>query len=154
MRAVNDWKAACLQFFAQAEEAVTEALIALNEIERGATEIGLRHYRGQKLEDLGNAIGPCGLFADKGKMASNALMDFRIHDNLRIHLAHSVTYVLIEGSGDWIIVFRHLALQDRKSRRETLMIDKADAIALQEELRRKTQSLIRNLTNLVKPVGS
>jgi hypothetical protein len=149
IHAVNAWRGACLQSFAEAEEAVCEALVALNAVDERGLTVKLGHLIGQKLEDLSNAIGPDGPFSDEGKAAFKALADFRSHEDIRAHLAHGVAYSFVERNGEWVVVFRSLAVRSGKPERETRTIDKAEALAMQKALRSHTQSLCDNLRNLV-----
>lgn len=145
---INAWRGSCLQCFAQVEAAVTETLLCLSaDTERGSA-IRLRHLVGQKLDDLAVAIGAEGPFGVVGKAASVALAEFRVHEELRVHLGHDVAKVAIERSGKWLVVLRHLSIRARQSQRSTLVLEESDAMQVQAELKRKAQKLCAVLGNL------
>jgi ABC-type cobalamin transport system ATPase subunit len=149
---VNAWRGACIQSFAQAEAAVTETLLTLSGVgERGKT-VQLRHLIGQRLDDLAQALGPSGAFAEEGSVASVALAAFRTHEGLRTHLAHDLARIALQRNGSWVVVFRHLALRSRNAERGTVAFEQADALKLLSELRRKTQQLDAALGNLRRSV--
>lgn len=150
--AVHAWRGACMQFFAEGEEAVGEALAKLSSVEDRGDVVRLRHLLGQKLEDLADVIEADGPFAAEGKAVAKALADFRSHEALRAHLAHSVAHVVVERNGDWIIVFRRLSIRSGKPERETRTVDKTEAVETENTLRRHAQSLRDNLRNLVSRV--
>jgi len=145
---VNCWRGACLQSFAEVEEAASEALAALATVEGRGKDIKLRLLLGQKLEDLATAIGTGGTFAIEGKSAAKALAEFRSNEDLRICLAHAVAHIVVERNRNWIVVLLRGSTTS-KGERVTRTIDKAEALATQKELRRHSQSLCAQLRNLV-----
>jgi hypothetical protein len=145
---VNAWRGACIQSFAQAEAAVTEALLFLSGVSQRGKTVQLRHLIGQRLDDLAQAVGPGGGFAEEGGIAHDALTAFRIHEGLRAHLAHDVARIAVERNGTWVVVFRHLSIRSRNAERGTVAFEQADAAYVLSELKRKTQQLDAALGNL------
>jgi hypothetical protein len=138
---VNAWRGACIQSFAQAEAAVTETLLFLSSVGTRGRSVQLRHLIGQRLDDLAQAIGPDGGFAQEGCSAYAALTAFRAHERLRCHLAHDVARIALERNGTWVVVFRHLSIRNRVAERGTTAFEQADAEVTLSELRRRTQQL-------------
>jgi hypothetical protein len=149
---VNAWRGACIQSFAVAEAAVTETLLFLRGIGERGEAVQLRHLIGQKLEDLAQAIGPEGGFADEGRVAHQALAAFRVNEGLRVHLAHDIARIAVERNGRWVVVFRHLAIRSGRAERQTVPFEEAEAAQLLDELRRCTQRLDATLGNLRRAV--
>lgn len=145
---VNAWRGACIQSFAQAEAAVTETLLLLSDAgERGRT-VQLRHLGGQRLDDLARVLGPDGSFAAEGQAASEALLAFRTHEGLRVHLAHDVARIAIARNGTWIVVFRHLSIRSRSAERSSSVYDQNEAADALAGLKRSAQRLDGTLTGL------
>lgn len=145
---VNAWRGACLQCFARAEAAVTEALLFLRGAGQRGGAVQLRHLTGQRLEDIGLAIGPGGPFETEGSAAYEALTKFRTYEVLRAHLAHDVARIALERNGSWVVVFRHLSIRGRTAHRSTIALEQAEAGETLADLKRKTQQLDTALTNL------
>ena len=141
---VNAWRGACLQCFARAEAAVTEALLFLSGAGQRGGAVQLRHLTGQRLEDIGQAIGPGGPFGTEGSAAYEALTNFRTYEVLRAHVAR----IALERNGTWVVVFRHLSIRSRTAHRSTIALEQAEAIETLADLKRKTQQLDTALTNL------
>ena len=145
---VNAWRGACLQCFARAEAAVTDALLFLSGVGQRGAAVQLRHLTGQRLEDIAQAIGPGGPFAAEGGAAHEALASFRIYESLRAHLAHDVARIALERNGAWVVVFRHLSIRSRTAHRSTMALEQAGAAETLADLKRKAQQLDSALTSL------
>ena len=116
------------------------------------SNVRLRHLIGQKYEDLGKAIGEGGPFAEKGSKAAARLEEFKAFDDLRRHLAHGVATITLERNGDWIVIFRCLALRNRQAERETKVYEQREADQITDRLGIATQKLcdeLRNFTRLI-----
>lgn len=151
---VNAWRGACLQCFARAEAAVTEALLFLSGVGQRGTAVQLRHLTGQRLEDIAQAIGPGGPFATEGGAAHEALASLRTFEALRANLAHDVARIALERNGTWVVVLRHLEIRSRTARRSTMAVEQAEAGEILADLKRKTQQLDTALTNLRRAIGA
>lgn len=149
---VNSWRGACLQCFARAEAAVTEALLFLSGVGQRGFAVRLRHLTGQRLEDLASVVGSGGEFADEGGAAHKALVSYRTYESLRAHLAHDVARVALERNGKWVVVFRQLAIRSRTASRSTIAFEQAEAGEMLADLKRLTQQLDTALTNLRRAV--
>lgn len=142
--AVNAWRGLCLHYFTQAEDAVTETLLLLNTISLQGGAVGktrLPHLVGQRFEDLANAIGETGQFAEQGKKVRAVLSDFREHDALRVHICHGLGKVALERNGQWILLLRHQTLRDGEVQRNDLVFDQQEAKQRAERLRLHSQKL-------------
>jgi len=145
---VNAWRGACLQSFAQAEAAVTEALLFLSNVDQHGPAVQLRHLVEQRFEDLAQAIGPEGGFAAEGCAAHDALVRFRTHERLRAHLAHDVARIAVERNGTWVVILRHLSIRSGNAERGTVAFEQAEAAEVLSEMKRKAQQLDAALDKL------
>lgn len=141
VQAVNAWRGACVQSFAQAEGAVTETLLRLSAVPERGAKIRLRHLIGQRLDDLATAIGADGEFAPEGKSAICALATFRKHETLRTHLCHGSAKVALERNGRWIAIFRYSAIRARQAERNILTVEQEQATQILADLRGNAHKL-------------
>ena len=142
------WRNTGIQCFAQAEAAVTDTLIYLStDVARG-TDINLRHLFGQRLLDLGSAIGPGGAFEEVGRPTLKSLLAFQMESTLRSFLTHSVAKIAIERDGSWIVIMTHSSFKAKRAENHKLVLDELEAKLNLSVLTAKTQSLCSNLQNL------
>ena len=64
--AVNAWRGNALQYFAQAEAAVSETLLAMAAVPEKGSAVRLRRLVGHRFEDLRAAVAGDGPFAAVG----------------------------------------------------------------------------------------
>lgn len=144
---VNAWRGRCLEAFARAEEAVTEALLVMAETERG-NAIRLQHLVGQRFDELTTALAEGGAFAGESKAATGALATFRQHDDLRAFLCHGVAKVTLDKHGRWTVVMRVLALRTRKAARTHRAVEQDEAAQLADQLAKASQKVRSHLKHL------
>jgi len=148
--AVNDWRGGCIQCFAKAELAVTEALAALSEAP-GQSEVKLRHLVGQRFQDLADALAAREPKSKALNKAIGALDQFRKHEDLRVHLAHGSATIAQTRNGDWLVVMQHKAFKSGKLTDYDLTIFEADARQILAELRTDSLRLAQCLKSLLHP---
>ena len=148
---VNAWRGACMHHFSVVEEAVTKTLLALSEAEGASSKVRLRHLIGQRFEDLEIAIGPEGPFAEIGKTAARALAQFRTnHEVFRSQLCHGVAKVAVIRDGSWMLVTRSLSIRMKLREEAVVVIDRKEAFARLESLKRDGHSLAAQLGQIRK----
>lgn len=153
--AVNSWRGECMHHFSTVEHAVTQALLALDATKPEGATIRLRHLIGQRLEDLSEAIGSGGAFADAGKVASKALALFRErHEAFRTQLCHGHISVSVEPNGNWLLVIRTLSIRGRQADHGIEVISQAQAGTRLAELKRDGQKLTAALGQVRKAAVS
>lgn len=151
---INAWRGACLHHCSAVEMAVTETLFALSAAMPGHTEIGLRHLVGQRLEDLASALAPGGAFDEVGKSAQRELTQYRQeHEAFRNLICHGVLKATVERNGQWMLIVRMLAIRARQAERSTLALDRGEALAKLDALKRDGQRLTSVLGQLRRTVG-
>ncbi|HEX7930996.1 MAG TPA: hypothetical protein VF470_08865, partial [Sphingomicrobium sp.] len=118
---VNAWRGRCLNAFARAEHAVTEALVRLSEDPHHGAGVKLPHLVGQRFEALASAIAEDGPFAEGSAQAFAALQAFREHDVVRAPLCHGLGKITVDQSGRWTLVVRMTSLKGRRAERSTFV---------------------------------
>lgn len=145
---VNAWRGACMQDFAQAEMAVSETLHCLSKIDAFKPHIRLRHLVGQRFQDLADALSSDVPTGRVGLAAGKALTEFRLHESLRVHLAHGDGTLAMKRAGKWLTIFRHTHFKAGE-RLESVLVIERDEEALQlKKLRQDRQRLCDTLRNL------
>ena len=140
--AVNAWSGECMHHFSAVELAVTKTLLALSQASPDPSAIGLRHFIGQRLEDLAEAIGPDGPFADAGKSASTCLAEYRErHEAFRRQLCHGLVVVTVAQNGHWMMVLRTLSIRARQGEEREIVIEQSAAASRLVQLKRDGQKL-------------
>lgn len=152
-RAVNAWRGEVVECFARTEVAVTETLLALAGVPDRGAKVKLNRLVGQRLQDLANATASDGPFASEGKAASTALADFRRHEPLRATLCHGTAKVALDRKGEWLALFKLVALKGRQAERSSLTIEEQEAGAMLLDLTRCGQRLASVLGNLRKTIA-
>jgi hypothetical protein len=147
-QAVNAWHGQSLQYFARAELAATETLLALALVPDRGASIRLRHLIGQRLEDLQTALCVQGPFGDIGQKACTALADFRQHEELRQFLCHGVVKLTLEQNGQWVVLLKMLSIRSGKEDRRALTIEQCDGDLLLAHLKKRTRKLEAALQSL------
>jgi hypothetical protein len=151
---VNAWRGACMHHFSQVEMAVTETLLALSAARPNDDRVKLRHLVGQRLEDLTVATAPDGPFGEVGKQLQDELLHFRReHEAFRILLCHGVAKVAVDRQGSWLVVWRTLSFRGRQSDRTTTVMEKDQALAISDALKRDGTKLSSLLGQLRKTVA-
>lgn len=141
----NSWRGECLHHFAQAEAAVSAALVALSR-EPDATVV-LPHLIGSRYDELDRALMTSEA-ADR-KAALLALRCFRKHDKLRVFLCHGVATLLASQTGEWHAVVNLLAFRNGAAVHEELFLSRSRAATRFETLRVEGQRLGQKLTALM-----
>lgn len=147
-REVNAWRGQALQYFAQAELAVSETLLAMKSTAAGATSVRLRPLVGQRFEDLGTAVGPEGAFAAEGEKSRAALSNFRRYESIRVVLCHGTAKLALDRHGHWLVVLKVLAFRAGQESRSSLALEKREAEALLSELKSANRALVSALQSL------
>lgn len=151
---VNAWRGVCVHHFSAVEMAVAESLLTLSEITPGGAEVRLRHLIGQRLEDLTAVTAPDGPFGEVGKSAQGELLQYREkHEAFRNLLCHGFVKVTVERSGQWMLVMRVLSFRSGEAERNTLALDRREALARLDALKRDGQRLVSVLGQLRKTVA-
>lgn len=146
---VNAWRGLCLHHISLTEMAVTETLLRLEAVKPDGALIHLRQLIGQRFEDLGKAIGPEGIFADKGQHAFAALLQYRERQTiLRDQLCHGTIKVAVQPSGKWLITIRSISIRSRQVDRGLIVLDQSEATAKLNDLKDDSQKLSASLGNL------
>jgi hypothetical protein len=145
---VNAWRGQALHRYAEAEWAVSEALIALRVASPDKKPIKLRRLVGQRFEDLRCAVGPDGPFAKDGAKAAAALAAFAPHEALRPFLCHGTAKVTLDRHKRWLVVLRVLAFSNKTAARESCALSENDAKAVLTELTAASRALRSELQSL------
>ena len=152
---VNAWRGECMHHFSAIEHAVTQALLVLDAAKPEGATIRLRHLIGQRFEDLSEAIGSGGMFADAGKAASMALEIYRTrHEAFRTLLCHGHITVSVEPNGHWLLVVRTLSIRGRQADQGVQVIEQAGAASRLSELKRDGQKLAATLGQVRKALSA
>jgi hypothetical protein len=130
------WRGRCLDLFTRSEAAVSETLLVLAAIEGRGSTIKLPHLVGQRYDMLEMAASASGSFAEEGKAAGAALLEFRKHDMLRTRLAHGTFTVTLDHLGRWHLVIRVLAFRAGREARDLFATDESEAAELLAVLER------------------
>jgi hypothetical protein len=146
--AVNAWRGRCLNAFARAEYAVTEALDRLSQDAEHGASVRLPHLVGQRFEALAAAIGPEGAFAQGSEQACAALAAFREHDAVRAPLCHGLGKITIDQSGRWTLVIRMTAFKSRRAERSTFIWEEDEAKAVADRIHSDAQRLQSRLARI------
>lgn len=151
--AVNAWRGECMHHFSAVEHAVTETLFALDGAKPEGTTIRLRHLIGQRFEDIAEAIGSNGPFANVGRKAVEPLTHFREqHEAFRAQLCHGHITVSVCRNGHWLLVLRTLSIRGRRADTGQMVIEESNARSRLAELKRDGQKLAAVLGQLRKTV--
>jgi hypothetical protein len=145
---VNEWRGRCLDTFTRTEEAVTECLACLAEVEGRGADVRLPHLVGQRFEALASAIGPGGPFEKEGGTAAAALEQCRAHADARNMLCHATCKVTLDPYGQWTAVFRLVSLRSKRLQRDTLVLTETEAEQLRESITRSGKDLCSRLGQL------
>lgn len=145
---VNAWRGRCLNAFARAEYAVTEALDRLSRDGQHGALVRLPHLVGQRFEALAAAIGPEGPFASDGAQAFAALQAFREHDIVRAPLCHGLGKITVDQSGRWTLVVRMTAFKSRRAERSTFVWEEDEAKRVADGIHGDAQRLQAKLARL------
>lgn len=140
-----------MHHFSAVEMAVTETLLALSAARSGTDTVRLRQLIGHRFEDLAEAIGPDGPFADAGGAAYLGLLQYREHQEVfRALLCHGAIKVTVDPHGQWTLVIRSISIKARQAQRETVVIEQTEALARLASLKREGQRLASTLGQLRK----
>lgn len=145
---VNAFRGACLQHFSSAEAAVTETLLLLKEVPNRGETVRLRHLIGQRFDDLAKLVEQGGVFADEGSAVAKALSELRTIESFRTCLAHGQAKIALERNGQWVVIFRMIAIRAKLAERSVVVLEQADAEQRMADLKRRSQSLCSVLGNL------
>lgn len=147
--AVNAWRGRCLNAFARAEQAVTEALDRLSrDAARGAT-VKLPHLVGQRFEALASAISEDGAFGKDAGPARKALEAFRAHDAVRPLLCHGLGKISVDQSGRRTLVIRMTTFKGRRAERSMSVSEEGEARRLADQIHADAQRLQSRLALLL-----
>jgi hypothetical protein len=146
--AINVWRGASLQCFAEAEKAVTETLLALKAVEGRGQGVEIEHLVGQKLAALAKAINVDGPFAKEGKKAAKALASFREFDDLRKQLCHGMCTPATQQNNEWLVVIRQLVVRGGDADLVIGVVTQAELADRLKTLKRRAQTLRDVLRNL------
>lgn len=144
---VNAFRGACLQHFSSAEAAVTETLLLLRNVPDRGENVRLRHLIGQRFDDLARLVDPGGAFAGEGNAVAKALSELRTIESFRTCLAHGQAKIAVERNGQWIVIFRMVAIRAKQAERSMVVLEQADAEQRMADLKRKSQALCSVLGN-------
>jgi hypothetical protein len=144
------WRGRCLDQFARSEAAVTETLLVLAAVGGRGASIKLPHLVGQRYDALLNATSAGGAFAAEGKAAAATLVQYRQHETLRTHIAHSTFTVTLDHRGCWHVVLRVLALRTSRASRDLLVTEEGEAAKILGTLERDGSRLRSTLGQLRK----
>jgi hypothetical protein len=150
----NIWRAQAMQAFAQAEAAVSEALIAIHQVPKRGAAVALRHLIGQCFEDLAKATGEGGAFEVEGRGSVKALANFMKHIEFRNVLCHGVMKLTKDRSDNWIIIMRVSTFKGGKTEHTTHACEENNAMILLGEVQAASQRLCATLGSLRKNCAS
>ncbi|CAN5358872.1 hypothetical protein BH09PSE3_BH09PSE3_27080 [soil metagenome] len=140
--AVNKWRGECMHHFSAVEMAVTETLFALDAAKLEGVTIGLRHFIGQRLEDLTSAVAQQGPFGVQAKAARQMLEHYRReHEGFRTTLCHGMIKVVLECNGKWLLIVRNLSIVRRQADAGLVVLEQAEAEAKLAALKHDGQKL-------------
>lgn len=121
------WRGRCLDTFARSEAAVSETLLVLAMDKGRGPAVKLPHLVGQRYDALLKAIGPQAGFAEEGKAAAGAIVQFQQHGALRARLAHGTFTVTLDHRGHWHIVARVLTFRGNQEARDLFVAEQETA---------------------------
>lgn len=151
---VNAWRGECMHHFSAVEHAVTQTLLAFDGAKPDGATIRLRHLIGQRFEDLAEAIGSNGPFADAGRIAAKTLAHYREHhEAFRTQLCHGHIAVSVGQNGQWLLVLRTLSIRGRQADIGLGVIEQSNALSRLDDLRRDGRKLAAVLGQLRKMVA-
>jgi len=143
-----------MHHFSQVEMAVTETLLALEEVKRDGATLRLRHLIGQQYEDLATAIGPNGPFVKEGKASYSVLSQYREHhEAFRGLLCHGTIKISVDRNAKWLLVVRSLSIRSRQAVRNEMILEQSEALSRLASLKRDGQHLSAALGNLRKAIS-
>lgn len=149
---VNAWRGRCLNAFARAEHAVTEALDRLSQDPVHGANVRLPHLVGQRFEALAVAIGEGGPFASEAGASFKALEAFRLHDAVRTPLCHGMGKISVDQSNRWTLVVRMTSFKGRRTERATFVWEEDEARRLADRIHADAQRLQSRLA-LLRPAS-
>lgn len=152
--AVNAWRGRCLNAFARAEHAVTEALDRLSQDPAHGAEVKLPHLVGQRFEALAAMIGDDGPFAREGAAAFKTLTAFRAHDAVRAPLCHGVGKISVDQANRWTLIIRMTSFKAKRAERTMIVWEEDDARRLGDQIHADAQRLQAKLALLRPAAGS
>src|SRR3546814_11775950 len=101
---------------------------AESERSAGTRTVGkLRHFVGQRLDDLAALVNEGGPFSVEGKGVASLLAEFRHQEGLRTMLAHGQARLTVERTSRWAAIFRVIAIRARQADRSTPVIEENEA---------------------------
>lgn len=151
--AVNAWRGECMHHFSAVEHAVTNTLLVLDRGKPDGATVRLRHLIGQRFEDIAEAIGSNGPFADACRGAAETLAHYRKHhETFRTQLCHGHIAVSVRPDGDWLLILRTVSIRGRQADHDLTVIEKSNAISRLDELKRDGQNLASVLGQVRKSV--
>lgn len=150
--AANAWRGKAIQLFAQAELAVSEALVLLAATPGRGERVRMRRLVGQRFEDLAEAL--TGAFAEEGARAADALKTFRQHEELRPLLCHGAAKLAIDRNGRWLIVLKLIAFRARATEHVSRTIEEREADHLLTHISDDCRKLLSALQSLRSRVRS
>ena len=135
---LHAWRGRCLEQFARAEAAASEALLRLSQDER-AGPVDLPRLVGCRYGELERVL--VATDDPSARRAVAALRDLREHDRLRAFLCHGTSAVLVDRRGACHFVLRLLAFRKGEAARDELLLSREAADAMFKALQRCGQRL-------------
>jgi len=146
--AVHAWRGEAMHWFAFAETAVTEALLALSQDAAHGAMVRKPHLFRQRMDSLADAIGADGPFADAGRKALPILAAFRDHEELRSLLSHGALKSFRDRDGRWLVMLRNLSFRSGKAVRSARALEQKEAEQLLASLKQDAQTLASALQSM------
>ncbi|KQU62377.1 hypothetical protein ASG67_04630 [Sphingomonas sp. Leaf339] len=148
-RAANQWRGNTIHRFAQTEQAISETLIALSNVEERGKAIRLPHLTGQRFQILSEALATDGPFAEEGTAVREMLsVAFRLHEDLRPFLCHGVGRIALDRHDRWLLVLDMIVFQNSKAESGRRVIDERETQPLLIDLNKSRQKLASALQKL------
>jgi hypothetical protein len=146
---VNRWRGRCVECFARIEQAVDEAVAA---IEASGREKSVRRVPmfGARIDMLRDALKTQS-FAPLGKKVLKALEEIEPYLKRRNALVHGVGRVWIDGRANWLWTYE-FSPAGKAPKAERDMFDQIAGEKLESELSKQARSLQDLLRNLIAQV--
>lgn len=135
------WRGRCIEEFAFAEAAVSEALSHLSTIATSGAEGLLPHLVGKRFEALRIAVDAEGPLAAVGSRVASALDEFKDLHRYRTFLCHGTSATIEESMGKWRLIIKLTSLRAAAIQQTTLEIGEDEAALFLARLRHARQRL-------------
>ncbi|NML06780.1 hypothetical protein [Sphingomonas sp. G-3-2-10] len=131
---LNQWRGQMIENFARCEQAVTEALAALNGNGIEVKGAKLPHLVGQRYERLAAILSSVEMQSGHRKNALSSINQFRTHDAMRAMLCHGVTKIAVDRAGEWVALMTLISFKSGSTTTTKLTLQEGESGPLLEQI--------------------